>query len=334
MYQSHRFASAGLALLTASLLALSGCSDPNVESLSSAEAIGSTPESSAPAESQPASSAASARPTQDREGNPIQVPETLNRIISTVPSNTEIIIDLGSGDLLVAVDVYSNDVEGLDPSLPQMDFYNPDGEAILELSPDLILASGHNKIGEDDPFALLEDAGVCVAYIPSSSSVQGVCDDLLFVGQLLGKEAAAQALVDDYQKQIDEIRAIAATIPEEERKTVYFEIDPMYSFGGGTFLNEFIELIGAKNVFADQQGWLSVEAESLIAANPDVILTNVSYIEDPIGDIKGRDGFGALDAVKNDAIYSIDTNSSSRPNHRSITALKQMAKAVYPEYYE
>ena len=321
-----------LPLLAAGVLAfLAGCADNSSEALSSAEAVGSSPVSFAPAESQPA-----ALPVQDREGNPISVPDKLERIISTAPSNTEILLALGMGDKLIAMDIYSADVEGADTALPQMDFYNPDGEAILELEPDLILASGHNKIGADDPLALLKEAGICIAYIPSSSSTQSICDDILFVGQLTGTEPAAQALVEDYQKQLEQIRAIAQTIPEEERKTVYFELDispNLYSFGSGTFLNEFIELIGAENIFAEQEGWLSCGSEAVLEANPDVILTNVSYIDAPIEEIKSREGWNALDAVKNNQIYSIDTNASSRPTHKSIDALWQMAKAVYPDYY-
>lgn len=75
--------------------------------------------------------------------------------------------------------------------------------------------------------------------------------------------------------EIQKIADIGKSITD--KKTVYFEIAAApyaYSFGSKTFLNEMIELIGAENILASQEGWLSVDTESVIATNPDVIMTN------------------------------------------------------------
>lgn len=49
--------------------------------------------------------------------------------------------------------------------------------------------------------------------------------------------------------------------------------------------------------------------------------------------IKERAGWESTTALQNKAIYKIDTNASARPTHHIVTALKQMAKAVYPDVY-
>ena len=119
-------------------------------------------------------------------------------------------------------------------------------------------------------------------------------------------------------------------------KTVLFEIAPspsIYSFGKGTFLHEMLEVIGAENVLADQESWVAVSEESAIAANPDVILTNVNYTADPVGEAKAAEGWSEVNAVKNDQIFQIDNAASSLPNHHVVDALIQMAVAVYPEEY-
>ena len=108
----------------------------------------------------------------------------------------------------------------------------------------------------------------------------------------------------------------------------------MYSLGTGTFINEMIEIIGAQNILADQKSWIAVSDEMVLAKDPDVILTNVSYIPNPIDEIMARAGWASLKAVKGKKVFGIDTNSSSRPNHNIIKALKEMAKAVYPEIYK
>jgi len=332
-------------LLAAAFCLLTACSggapdDASQTSSGASSAVSSEAVSSEAVSSEASSEAASseaAKPTADREGNEITVPDTVERIVSTAPSNTEVLVALGLADKLVAIDKYSADVEGLPEGVPQIDFRNADAEAIVELSPDLLIASGHNKVDGEDPYALLKEAGICVAYIPSSDSIQGICDDILFIGALTGETEKAQSLADEYQKQIADIKAVAAGIPEEEKKTVYFEIMPapdLYSFGAETFLNEFIEAIGAKNIFAGETGWLAPSAEAILEANPDVILTNVNFTEDPIGEILSREGWDAITAVKEKAVYPIDTNASSRPSQLSVKALLEMAKAVYPEYYD
>lgn len=273
-------------------------------------------------------------PATDREGNPIVVPDKIGRIISTAPSNTEILVGLGQTDRLVAIDKYSADIEGIPSELPQINFREPDAEALVELEPDLIIASGHNRQGGENPYALLEEAGICVAYIPSSTSVQGICDDISFIAQLTGAQEAGRAMVEDYKKQVREIEAVGASITE--KKKVYFEIAPapdLSSFGRDTFLNEFIELIGAENIFADQEGWISPSAESILERNPDVILTNVSYVDNAVDEIKAREGWNAVKAVSDGAVYLIDSNPASRPSQYSIKALRQIAHAVYPDLY-
>lgn len=276
----------------------------------------------------------SVKPSKDREGNDIAVPDKVERIISTAASNTEILVGLGLADKLVVVDKYSADIEGVSADIPQVNFREPDAEALIEAQPDIIIASGHNRQGDEDPFALIKEAGICVAYIPSSYSIDGICGDIEFIAALTGTEDKGQEMIDEYMNSVNQIKAIGETITE--KKSVYFEIAPapdLSSFGQNTFLNEFIEVIGATNIFADQEGWISPSAEAVIEANPDVILTNVSYVENSAEEIKGREGWNTLNAVKNDQVYLIEANPSSRPSQYSIKALIQIAKAVYPDEY-
>ena len=71
----------------------------------------------------------------------------------------------------------------------------------------------------------------------------------------------------------------------------------------------------------------------MVAANPDVIFTNVNYIDNPVEEILGRDGWAGVAAVANGQVYSVDNMSSSLPNENIITAMTQMAQALYPDYY-
>ena len=174
-----------------------------------------------------------------------------------------------------------------------------------------------------------------VVYIPSSVSFDGIYGDIEFIGNLVDKKKEASKLVEDMKKDVADIKAIGDTITD--KKTVYFEIgsgSKLSSFGSDTFLNEAISIIGAKNIFESEKSWISPSEESVIAANPDVILTNQAFLDDPIGSIATRKGWEGVTAIKNNQIFLLDKNTTSRPSQNVIAALKEMAKAVYPDKYE
>lgn len=276
------------------------------------------------------------RMVTDREGTEVNIPTKIEKIISTAPSNTEVLMALGLGDKLVAIDKYSTDIEGINTELPQIDFLNPDAETIIGLEPDIVIASGHNKTGSvEDPFKAISEAGIPVVYIPSSDSIDGIYKDIEFIADVVNEKSKGKEIVDDIKAQVEEIKAIGDTITD--KKSVYFEISPapyLSSFGKSTFLNEMIEIIGAKNIFENEEGWVSPTAEAIIDANPDVIITNAGYMENPTEEIKSRDAWENINAIKNNEVYLVDQNASSRPSQNVIKALEQMAKAVYPEHYE
>lgn len=276
------------------------------------------------------------RMVTDREGTEVNISTKIEKIISTAPSNTEVLMALGLGDKLVAIDKYSTDIEGINTELPQIDFLNPDAETIIGLEPDIVIASGHNKTGSvEDPFKAISEAGIPVVYIPSSDSIDGIYKDIEFIADVVNERSKGKEIVDDMKAQVEEIKAIGDTITD--KKSVYFEISPapyLSSFGKSTFLNEMIEIIGAKNIFENEEGWVSPTAEAIIDANPDVIITNAGYMENPTEEIKSRDAWENINAIKNNEVYLVDQNASSRPSQNVIKALEQMAKAVYPEHYE
>jgi len=271
----------------------------------------------------------------DRSGRTVTIKNEINRVISTAPSNTEIIVDLGQARKLTAIDKHSANIDRISPDLPLLDFFYPDAEVIINLEPDIIIASGHNTTGSgDDPFRLLREMGIPVVYISMSKSIEDIYKDIAFVAELLQAEKEGEELIASMKTQIDDI--IQKTTIIENKKTLYFEISAapqMMTFGKDSFINDMITLIGARNIF-ENDDWLVIPgAETIIERNPDVILTNVNYIEDPIKEIKSRPGFNHINAVKNNQIFLIDNDSSSRPSARVVLALKQMHEAVYPSEY-
>jgi iron complex transport system substrate-binding protein len=258
---------------------------------------------------------------------------TVTRIISTAPSNTEIIAGLGLADNLIAADKYSLEIPGVPGDLAEIDFFYPDAEMILTLNPDIIISNEHNTGGTGgDPFALIQEAGIRVVYIPTSGSIAGIYGDIQLIADALGVPERGLELTEAMGRRIQAIADIGASI--QNKKSVYFEISPapyLYSFGRNTFLNDMIETAGGKNIFADVTGWIAPSAEAVIDKNPDVIFTSVPG--NALEELKTRNGFEHIQAVINNELYFIDANSAARPSQHIVIALAQMAKALYPDKY-
>lgn len=326
-----------LLIIFALLLALYACGG---EAANSDPPATDTPPASQAVEPSDAPEAPSADvpalPAVDPSGASISIPENINTIVVLAPSLAETVVALGLGDKIIGYDLNSVGLAGLPTDVPTFDTVNPDVEQLVALAPDVLLVSSLSLYDQEAPYQPLIDAGVCVICVPTSESIDGVKSDIAFLAAALSANDAGETLLDELTAELDELAAIAATIPAEERKSVYFEISAapyMYSTGGGTYLNEMITLIGAENILSGETGWVSVEGETVVAADPDVIFTNVNYLDDPIAEILGRDGWAGVAAVVNEDVYYIDNMASSLPNQNIVIALRQMAAALYPDYF-
>ena len=282
-------------------------------------------------------SGAGTRPTVDREGFELSLPDEINRIITIGAASAEIIVALGLGEKIVAVDMWSSDVVGLPADVStDLDMMNLNAEFVISLMPDVIFVTDMVRAGGmDDPLAPVSATGISVIYMPMSESLDEIMEDIFFIAAVLDRYETGEAIVLDMQARINEVRETAARITTT--RTVFFEISPapwIISFGYDTFLNEMIELVGATNIFGDQAGWFSVSAEDLLMLNPDVILTSTDFLDDPIGEIASRPGFDSLLAVQNGNVHLINANHSSRPSHKITLALREIAVAVFPEYFQ
>lgn len=283
-------------------------------------------------------------PSKDRSGNDIVVPTEVNSIVSMAPSITRVLIDLGLADKIVACDTNSGASYGaeLKADIPQFDMMTPDQEQIIALSSDVVFTSGMSASHGDDVFAAVKEAGVCVCDIPSSSSLADIQEDIRFIGSVVGLSDEAEKIVTDMQTSMDELAAIAATIPEDEKKSVLFELytpsadyPTIYTCGSNTYITEMIELIGATNVAgkeADQ--WPSLTEEAAVAMDPQVILTADMYTPDVINVLLTMSGWENVTAIKDGAVYQLDSDQVNQPNQHVVSAMIAMAKAIYPEYYK
>ncbi|SNU06151.1 iron complex transport system substrate-binding protein [Lachnospiraceae bacterium] len=275
----------------------------------------------------------------DRAGNEIFIPDKVDKIISMAPSTTRFLIDLGLGDKIIAIDTNSYAyAASLTDAVQQFDMMAPDNEALVALNPDIIFTSGMSNIGGEDVYKPARDAGICVADIPSSNSIDDIIADLKFIGEAVHEEDKAGQLIDYFNGSLEDIILKGREVTE--KKKILFELSiptadypSIYTFGKGTYLDEMINDIGAENVTGDQEGWISISEEEAIAMNPDVIITNVNYVDDAVNAIKTAEGWENVTAIQNGAVYYIDADASNQPNNHIIDAMLEMAKQVYPDTF-
>lgn len=316
-----------LILALAMTASAAGCAAQPASGSASAPASVSAPSSAV-------SAPAAEKPATDPSGAEVNIPDEIGSVVVLAPSIAETLVALGCGDLIVGYDAQSVGLAGLPADVPTFDMMQPDMEQLAALKPDVLFVSNMTLYDQTNPYQQLIGLGVCVLCVPTADSIAAIQEDIAFIAAAMGKTAEGDALIVEMQAELDRIAAIGATVTE--KKSVYFEIGAapnLYSFGTGVFLNEMIELIGAENILADQQGWLAVEAETVVAADPDVILTNVNYIDEPVAEILGRGGWEGMRAVQDQQVFYIDNMASSLSNHNIVKALDQMAKAVYPDLF-
>ncbi|ANU10013.1 hypothetical protein A1A1_06367 [Planococcus antarcticus DSM 14505] len=270
----------------------------------------------------------------DAVGDEVVIEEEPKAIVSMIPSNTEIAYELGLGEKIVGVSDFDNYPEET-TDIEKIGGQEFNVEKIISLQPDLVLAHESGLGVGDAGLQQLRDAGVGVFVVQNAASFEEVYDSITTIAQATGSMEEADSLVSEMEVQVAEIEELASTI--EEPKTVFLEVGSqpdIFTTGSGTFMDEMLTLINAENVAGDLKGWVSMDPEAIVAADPDVIITTEGgYVEDAVGQIKSRSGFAEVAAVKADAVYSLDSDMLTRSGPRLSEGLMEMAQAVYPDVF-
>ena len=229
------------------------------------------------------------------QGEKIKVPNSIQRVVSLSPAVTQIINDLGQKDKLIAVDTQSPKyVSGLE-KVQQTDLMNLDFEKIMALKPELLFVSDLTMFQSEDKIKKLQDKGTAVVVLPTEKNFKEIASNICLIATALNQKEKGEQLAGQMEKDITAFREQATRI--RQKKRVLFEIaasPEIYSMGKDTYVNEMIETIGAENVMAKETGAIKVSEEAAIMSNPDVILTNVEYVRDPIHDILKMKGWEKL----------------------------------------
>ncbi|MBG9454711.1 iron ABC transporter substrate-binding protein [Lysinibacillus sphaericus] len=269
----------------------------------------------------------------DAIGKDITLEAPPEKIVSLIPSNTEILFDLGLNDEIVGVsdnDDYpaeatkKDKVGGTDYNIEQ----------IIALTPDIVFAHASGMSYSKGAIEQLEAVGVKVFVVADAKNFNETYTTIEQLGRATGKLEEAKKIVAKMKAKVEEVETKLEGV---EPKKVFVESSDepqIYTAGKGTFMNEMLEMIHAENVAADVNGWYPIDAEQIIAKNPDVIVVAYNYVPNILTKIPQRPGFETITAVKNKAIVQVDESTTSRQGPRLADGLEEIAKAVYPEAFK
>lgn len=271
----------------------------------------------------------------DATGAEVTLEEAPKRIVSTSPSETEILFALGLGDRIVAVSDYDNyPAEALDkPKIGGT--WDPNEEAIIAMEPDLVIGGISMR---EDIAERLRSLGLALFKV-EPKTLEEALDAILALGEITGARDAAETLVAAMREDIRKVTEAAAAIPEEEKVRVYLEFAPGWTVGSGEYLDELIRLAGGINIAGNTEGWAMINEESIVQADPDVILYAKDLVDMETGKplealIKERPGWERMKAIRENRLYPLDEDIISRTGPRITEALLQVAEALYPGMIE
>src|SRR5699024_4484683 len=255
-----------------------------------------------------------------------------DRIISLMPSNTEILYELGLEKRIIGVstvDDYPKEVK----NKKQFDAMKLNKEKLLKAKPDLILAHESQKATSADILDTLKDNGVKVVYVKDAQSINKMYDTFKQIGKVTDKEKEAEKLIKETKQNIKEVKA---SVPEDTKsERVFMEVSSepeIYTAGKNTFFDDMLTQLNAKNSFADLDGWSKVSKEDIIKENPDVMISTMGLSKEAYQKVlQQRGGFNEINAVQENRVESVDGNKISRPGPRIDDGLKALKKAIYKE---
>jgi iron complex transport system substrate-binding protein len=266
--------------------------------------------------------------------NEVTIEEQPTKIVSLIPSNTEIVYALGLGDAVVGVSDFDNYPEDV-ATKEQIGGMEFNVEKIISLKPDLVLAHGSSAHNSESGLDQLRSVGITVVVIPNAMSFEGVYDSIKLVGKMTGTTNQAEEIVANMQTKLEEIKEKASAV--SEKATVWVEVSPapeLYTTGQGTFMHEMIEAINATNAAGEQEGWIMFTEEDAVTLNPDVIITTYGYyVENPKQQVLAREAWSEVPAIQNDRVYDIHSDLVTRSGPRLIEGVEELAKVVYPEIF-
>ncbi len=186
------------------------------------------------------------------------------RIVSLVPSQTELLADLGLDTEVVGLTRFCIHPDGWKQTKTIIGgTKNVTIDRVRALQPDLVLANLEENTREDVE-AIEAFAPVYVTDVPD---VAASCAMIRMVGHLTGRVHAGEAVAAATEAAFVALETVPA-----KRAAYFIWRNPYMTAGYDTIIHDVMQRGGFHNVFGDRARYPAVTAEEIVAAKPDVVL--------------------------------------------------------------
>ena len=261
----------------------------------------------------------------DDTGIAVTISEEPQRIISTAPSNTEILFDLGLQEKIVGITNYCNFPEET-KNIEKIGEISPlNFEKIISLNPDLILAYAGFQLKE---IPRLRELGLNTIVL-EPLTIEDTFKSVKMIANVCGISDKGSLLVDNLTQRINIIKSKVSKIPISARPKIFVggTYETIYTPGEGTLFNELITLAGGGNIAASLPGWVKISPEFVAEAEPDIIIIPIGAMnlgeESKIKEnISQRPGWSNIPAIKTQSIFIVNEDLFYRAGPRLIDGLE------------
>lgn len=262
-----------------------------------------------------------------------------NRVISMIPSATEIFFAIGAGEKVIGVDMNSDYPEEMTTKKDEGrisevgSFYQPNYELLITLEPDLLVTT---KFIDTEVLERMEELGLKV-FLLETTSIEDLYSDIEALGDIVGNDAEAAILIAGLRERSDAVAEKTATLSDSERPTTLFVIwySPLWTQGQGTFIDDLIVKAGGKNIAGDIEGYGIIGLETVVSRDPHWILVGSSDVNTlSYQNLLEEPALSHLEAFKGDRILAFNEDLIKRPGPRMIDALEEMAAILHPEVFD
>lgn len=267
-----------------------------------------------------------AHTVKDALGQSFAAPGPYERIVSLVPSVTEMLYALKAQQRLVGVTSYATYPPGVTDNHKVVgDYQNPDLERIVALKPDLVVLQ--KAAGSQDLLKRLKALGLRPLVV-APRSWQDTLKLLHTFGELLDCSSRAQTLTAQMRHIKQQVAAHVAN-RQRPRTLICIMLQPLTVAGPDTLPGSLLDMAGGRNAYEGPQRYGQLSWEGLLALDPEVIVACPHPGEKQ--PLKRLRQWPQLKAVAHKRLYKVPADWLQRPGPRLRLGLQRLARQLHPQ---
>jgi len=256
------------------------------------------------------------------------------RIISIIPSTTEMLFAMGAGPRVVGVGNFDRYPPEALTRTKVGGLIDPDVERIISLKPDLVVVYGT----QNDLRTQLERAKIPM-FPYQHAGLPDITSTIRELGARVGSVKESNALADRIEAEIADVRKRVAGRPRPRTLLVFGRdaetLRGIYASGAVGFLHDMLDAAGGSNVFDDvKRQSIQTTSELAVARAPDVIIEiGVDTASASGRNLRAWESLGSIPAVRNKRIYQLRGDGMMNPGPRISASVRRMAEVLHPDAF-